>query len=55
MNAKLPGRYASMAAHQLDAVVAKLDRPIPLTETRAMTAAERRQWARAMRRSGKTQ
>ena len=53
LHPKLPGRYAKMTARQLDALVASLDRPIPLAETRPLTAAERRQWQRAKRRPGR--
>ena len=41
LDAKLPGRYGKMTRAQMDALVGDLDRPIPLSETRAMTAAER--------------
>jgi hypothetical protein len=53
LNPKLPGRYGKMTRARLDALVADLDRPIPLLETRALTAAERRQWQRAKRRPGR--
>jgi len=53
LNPKLPGRYARMTAEQLDAVVAELEHPIAFSETRPMTAAERRQWQRAKRRPGR--
>jgi hypothetical protein len=53
LNPKLPGRYGKMTEAQLDALVADLDRPIPFSETRAMTVAERRQWQRAKRRPGR--
>jgi hypothetical protein len=42
-----------MSAAELDAVVAKLEHPIPLSQTRAMTSEERRQWQRAKARPGR--
>jgi len=53
LNPKLPGKYGRMTAQELDAVVAALERPIALSETRPMTIAERRQWNRAKRRPGR--
>jgi len=53
LNPRLPGRYGRMTAGELDAVVARLERPIALSETRPMTPAERRQWKRAKRRPGR--
>jgi hypothetical protein len=53
LNPKLPGPYGRMTAAELDAVVERLDRPIPLSETRAMTPPEKRQWRRATRRPGR--
>jgi hypothetical protein len=53
LNARLPGRYGRMTRQELDAVGAELERPIPLSETRPMTAAERRQWQRAKRGPGR--
>jgi hypothetical protein len=42
-----------MTAAELDAVVAELERPIGLSETRPMNKAERQQWQRAKRRPGR--
>ena len=53
LHPKLPGRYGRMTERELEAVVAELERPISLSETRPMTAAERRQWQRAKRRPGR--
>jgi hypothetical protein len=53
LNPNLLGKYGRMTAEELDAVVAKLERPIPLSEMRPMTAAERTQWQRAKRRPGR--
>ena len=53
LNPKLPGKYGRMTEQELDAVVAGLDRPIAASETRPMTAAERRQWERAKRGPGR--
>ena len=53
LNPKLPGRYGRLTRDQMDAVAAGLDRPIPLSETRRMTPAERQQWRRAKRRPGR--
>ncbi|MGA2229465.1 MAG: hypothetical protein ABSH22_00935 [Tepidisphaeraceae bacterium] len=53
LNPKLPGRYGRMTARELDAEVAAYERPILLSETRPMTAAEKRQWQRAKRRPGR--
>jgi hypothetical protein len=53
LNSKLPGKYGRMTASEMDAVVAELERPIALSETRPMTPAERRQWQRAKRRPGR--
>jgi hypothetical protein len=53
LNPKLPGRYGSMSQRELDNLVAQLDRPIDLAETRPMTATERRQWQRAKRGPGR--
>ena len=49
LNPKLPGRYGNMTAREMDALVATLDRPIALEETRPLTPTERRQWQRAKR------
>ena len=53
LNPKLPGRFGKMTLRDFDALVSPLDRPIPLSETRPLTAAERRQWQRAKRRPGR--
>jgi len=53
LNSKLPGRSARMSREEMNQVVEALDRPIPLSETRPMTAAERRQWRHAKRRPGR--
>ena len=50
LNPKLPGQYRRMTTRELDAQVAAYERPILLSETRPMTAAEKRQWQRARRR-----
>src|ERR1700733_10385180 len=53
LNPKLPGRYGRMTRAELDAVVAGLDRPIDLSETRPLNETERRQLNRAKRRPGR--
>jgi hypothetical protein len=53
LNPRLPGRYGKMTKSEWDAVVARLERPIPLGETRAMIPTERRQWRRAKRKPGR--
>ena len=53
LNPKLPGRYGRMTTAELDAVAKSLDRPLPLSETRALTPPEKRQWHRAKRRPGR--
>lgn len=53
LNPKLPGRYGRMTASELDAVVAELERPIPLSETRPMTPQERNRWQRIKRAPGR--
>jgi hypothetical protein len=53
LNPKLPGKYGRMSASELDAVVAALERPIALSETRPMSPAERRRWERAKGQPGR--
>lgn len=53
LNPKLPGRYGKMTEAEFDALAETLDRPIPLSETRRFTAAEKKQWERAKRRPGR--
>jgi hypothetical protein len=53
LNPRLPGRYGTMTESEFDALAAALDRPIKLSETRPLTAAERRQWERTRRRPGR--
>jgi len=53
LNPKLPGRYGQMTEAQFDALAAALDRPIEFSETRPLTAAERRRWERTKRRPGR--
>ena len=53
LNPKLPGRYGTMTEAQFDALAASLDRPIKFSETRPLTAAEKRQWERTKRRPGR--
>ena len=43
LDPKLPGRYGQMTEAEFDALAASLDRPIKFSETRPLTAAERRQ------------
>jgi len=53
LNPKLPGKYGRMTERELDAVVASLERPIALSETRPLTPAERREWNRVKRGPGR--
>ncbi len=53
LDPRLPGKYGRMTAKELDEVVAKLDRFIPLSETRPMTAAEQKRWRNAKRKPGR--
>jgi hypothetical protein len=53
LNPKLPGRYSRMTTREMNAVVAELERPIALSETRPMTSAEHQRWRQAKRRPGR--
>src|SRR4051812_29504233 len=46
-------RFLALSDYEKEAVYRELDRPVPQSETRPMTAAERRRWEKAKRKVGR--